>query len=96
MLAQRVMREAGPDAGRRIERAFALVLARPPREGEAKPLRTMLAYAQDRFRSKPEDADALLKQGDSPRPAGVDAAELAAWSTVTSMILNLDAAVTKE
>jgi hypothetical protein len=26
----------------------------------------------------------------------VDPAELAAWSTVTSMILNLDAAVTKE
>ena len=33
-LAQRVIREAGPDAGRRIERAFELVLARAPREGE--------------------------------------------------------------
>lgn len=56
----------------------------------------MLAYAQDRFRTKPADAEALLKQGEAPRLAGVDAAELAAWSTVTSMILNLDAAVTKE
>ena len=95
VLAQRVLTEA-PDTNRRIERAFELVLARAPREGEAKPLRTMLAYAQDRFRTKPADAAALLKQGEAPPPAGVDPAELAAWSTVTSMILNLDAAVTKE
>jgi hypothetical protein len=95
VLAQRVLTEA-PDTNRRIERAFELVLARAPREGEAKPLRTMLAYAQDRFRTKPADATALLTQGEAPRPAAVDPAELAAWSTVTSMILNLDAAVTKE
>ena len=37
-----------------------------------------------------------LRQGEAPPLAGVDPAELAAWSTVTSMILNLDAAVTKE
>jgi hypothetical protein len=56
----------------------------------------MLAYAQDRFRTKPADATALLKQGESPRDASIDPVEHAAWTTVASMILNLDAAVTKE
>jgi hypothetical protein len=96
VLAQRVLREAGPAPDARLARAFELVLARPPRPAEAAPLRNLLAYAQDRFRTKPADAAALLKQGESPRDASIDPVEHAAWTTVASMILNLDAAVTKE
>ncbi|MBI2689407.1 MAG: DUF1553 domain-containing protein [Acidobacteria bacterium] len=96
VLAQRAIKGADSDTVRRIEYAFRLVLARTPREGETKPLRSMLAYAQDRYRSRPADAEALLSQGQSPRDKSIDPAELAAWTTVASMILNLDAAVTKE
>jgi hypothetical protein len=38
----------------------------------------------------------LLSQGDSKRDQSIDPVEHAAWTTVASMILNLDAAVTKE
>ena len=95
-LAQRAIREAGPDTDRRLERAFQLVLGRSPRAREVSPLRSMLAYAKDRYRSQPTDAAALLAQGDSPRDSSIDPVEHAAWTTVASMILNLDAAVTKE
>ncbi|MFN0100930.1 MAG: DUF1553 domain-containing protein [Bryobacteraceae bacterium] len=95
-LAQRAILEAGPDAGRRIEHAFQLVLARAPRTQESTSLRSMLAYAQDRYRSQPKDAAALLSQGESPRDKTIDPVEHAAWTTVASMILNLDASVTKE
>ena len=96
VLAERAIREAGPDTARRLERAFALVLARAPRAAEATAMRSMLAYAQDRYRTKPKDAEALLGQGESARDRSIDPVEHAAWTTVASMILNLDAAVTKE
>jgi len=95
-LAQRTIRDANPDTNSRLDYAFQLVLARSPRPKEQSSLRAMLAYAQDRYRSKPADATSFLKQGDSPRDPSIDPVEHAAWTTVASMILNLDAAVTKE
>jgi hypothetical protein len=96
VLAQRMILEAGSGTDRRLEQGFQLVLARSPRAGEAESLRSMLAYALDRYRSQPKDAEALLSQGDSPRDKTIDPREHAAWTTIASMILNLDAAVTKE
>lgn len=96
VLAQRTILEAGPDTAKRLEHAYQVVLARPPRAKEADSLRSMLAYALDRYRSQPKDAAALLAQGESPRDKSIDPVEHAAWTTVASMILNLDAAVTKE
>jgi cytochrome c553 len=95
-LAQRAILEAGPDTARRLDRTFELVLARRPREAEAAAMRSMLAYAQDRFRTRPKDAEALLAQGESARERSIDVVDHAAWTTVASMVLNLDAAVTKE
>jgi hypothetical protein len=36
-----------------------------------------------------------LTVGESPRDSRLDAAELAAWTTVASVILNLDETITK-
>jgi hypothetical protein len=38
----------------------------------------------------------LVKQGESPLNTKLNASELAAYTTVASLILNLDATVTKE
>jgi hypothetical protein len=48
------------------------------------------------YRNHREGATQLLAVGESPVPAGVDAARLAAWTTVASVVLNLDEAITKE
>jgi len=38
----------------------------------------------------------LLTVGESPRRTKIDAAELAAWTTVASTILNLDETITRQ
>ena len=47
------------------------------------------------YREDPEAAVKLLSVGESKRNEKLDVAELAAWATVASVILNLDETVTK-
>jgi hypothetical protein len=59
-------------------------------------LRSSLAYYSDHYRSQPGEAAKLAGQGDAPQPAGVSASDIAAYTAVTSLLFNLDEAVTKE
>ena len=43
----------------------------------------------------PTPGDQMLAVGESPREGKLDQAELAAWATVCSVILNLDEAMTR-
>ncbi len=95
-LAQRALLEGGKDANARIAYAFRLATARKPTKQEIKVLRTLLdgrlkAYQQDR-----PGALKLLAVGESARNPRLDVAELAAYTTVASVIFNLDETVTKE
>jgi hypothetical protein len=47
-------------------------------------------YANDR-----ESAEQLLKVGQKPVPDGIDPAELAAWTSVARVILNLHETITR-
>ncbi len=96
MLAQRVMLagEATPEA--RIELAFRLVVARRPQPAELAILIEGFQNHLARYRAEPEAATELLRTGEAARDELLDAAELAAYTAVTSVILNLDEAVTKE
>ncbi len=49
-----------------------------------------------RFTLDRQGALALIGQGESPRRAGLDPVELAAYTTMTQLILNLDETLTKE
>ena len=40
-------------------------------------------------------AEALVSVGISPRPKDVDAAELAAWTSVSRVLLNLNETITR-
>jgi hypothetical protein len=91
-LAGRMMRDAGPDEANRIARGFELVLARKPKARESEILLSDFRYYLDRYQSDPAAAAKYLN---SPA-GGKDQVSLAAYTTVASMILNLDAAVTKE
>ncbi|MCU1260175.1 MAG: hypothetical protein JWO80_3060 [Bryobacterales bacterium] len=91
-LAGRMMRESGPDPANRIARGFELVLSRMPKPRESEILLSNFRYYLDRYQSDPAAAAKYLG---SPS-AGKDQFHLAAYTIVASMILNLDAAVTKE
>jgi len=47
------------------------------------------------YRADPQAAKDLLKEGDWPVLQDIDRAELAAWSSVTRVILNLDETITR-
>jgi hypothetical protein len=49
-----------------------------------------------RYRADSKGAEEFLANGDSPRDKSLDTAELAAYTTVASVILNLDETITKE
>ena len=53
-------------------------------------------YQGQRFREHPESAKKLIAVGDAKPEESLDTVELAAWTTVMSIILNLDETVTKE
>lgn len=93
-LAARLIRdEADPRA--RLDRAFQLVLSRPPRAQEAAVLMGLLNRHYNQYAAQPAAARDLLRTGDSPNPAGVDPAELAAWTSVARVLLNLHEAITR-
>jgi len=92
--AERVVAHADSDE-QRLAFAFELALSRGPKAAEAAVLLEVCNAARQRFRDQPVEAQKLLGVGQSPRNVERDAAELAAWTTVTSMLLNLDEAISK-
>jgi hypothetical protein len=93
-LAQRLMIEAGSPE-ERIVLAFRLATARQPSAGEMKVLRRLFDDQWAVFRKDGQAAIKLLAVGESRLNEKLDVAELAAWTTVASVILNLDETVTK-
>jgi hypothetical protein len=96
MLAQRVMREGGPTPEGRLALAFRLVTARMPRAAESKVLLDALEYHRARFREHQASAPRLLAVGEEPADPRLEAPELAAYTAVCNLVLNLDEVVTKE
>jgi hypothetical protein len=94
-LAERMLLEGGAEAAERIDYGFRLVLARHPRAAEAEALQAALADFVKDYQGDREAAKALLGVGES-RTAKVDQRELAAYTAVASLILNLDETVTKQ
>jgi hypothetical protein len=96
-LAERMLNEppAGSTEADRIAFAFRLATAREPSPEETAVLRQILGADLAGFRARPAEARKLLAVGESPRDERLDPAEHAAWTTVASVILNLDEVLNK-
>ena len=75
--------------------ALRLALGRDPKTGEPESLAKFLTSQRDFYKTKPDDAKAFLKTGLSDAGAGLDSAELAAWSQLCRVILNLHETITR-
>jgi hypothetical protein len=93
--AQRILLEGGRSANDRIAYAFRLATARKPGSDEIKVLREVLDHQLAEFGKDTEAAGKLLGIGAFKADPSLDTSELAAWTTIASMILNLDETVTK-
>jgi hypothetical protein len=94
-LAQRMVTEGGADASQRIEHGFRVVTGRAPTKPELTVLAQNLAAQQKRYAAAPEEAKKAVTFGESKPAEKLDAAELAAYTMVANVLLNLDEAVTK-
>jgi hypothetical protein len=93
--ATRVLRECSERPQDRLNRAWQLALQRTPRPSEAETIRKLLDKHLSDYRANPAAAQALLSLGVAPMPDGLDAAELAAWTHVARVLLNLHESITR-
>lgn len=93
-LAQRAMKQSG-DEGDVLDFISRHVLARSFNDTE----RSIVMEDKDEFlawyHTHPDDARALVQIGDSSLDESLDVAELAAWTMVSSQVMNLDEALNK-
>jgi hypothetical protein len=95
-LAERLLREGPPAFEGKLDLAYRLAVSRPVRAAEVALLRAAWEKSLARYRANRADAVALLDQGEATLPRKIALPELAAWTTVANLILNLDEAVTKQ
>jgi hypothetical protein len=91
-LARRMVREGGSTPADRAARGFRLVLARRPTAAEIDRLVRLHDEAQADFRVDQAAATKMATDplGAPPADIGADIPDLAAWTVVANVILNLD------
>jgi hypothetical protein len=94
-LARRIVREGGSNLEDRVRYALQLCLCRPPRSEQVERLTDLYQDEHARYDMNREAALALATEPLGPLPSGMDPAELAAWTTVANVLLNLDGVLTK-
>ena len=95
VLAQSLLEEPGGSDADRIARLYERALARSPRDNERQSLTDFLEAQRAFFRGHPSEASQLLSVGQAPLPAGVDEPELAAWTLVCRVVLDLHETITR-
>jgi hypothetical protein len=95
-LAQIVLLGSAPDEAARISDAFRRVTARPPKPPELEILTRRLAALHQIYARDEDAAKKLLAVGESKPDPKLSVAELAAWTSLATMLMNLDETISKE
>jgi mono/diheme cytochrome c family protein len=94
-LAERIMHEGGPKPESRVALMFKLATSRAPNAREAAEL---LAAYQDHLANYTKNVEAakkLIAVGESKPDTALNPSELAAWTMIGNLILNLDEVMNK-
>ena len=94
-LARRVVKEGGQSVADKARYGFRLTLSRAPHENELARLVNLYERSLTRFQQSAEDAVRMATDPLGAAPADANVAELAAWTVVGNVILNLDETVMK-
>lgn len=93
-LAERTMK-ASPEAAKRIEFIFRAVLARMPDAEERKILADFFEQQKNKYAKAPAEAAKAIGYGEKKADASLDVVELASWSLVANLVLNMDEALVR-
>jgi hypothetical protein len=94
-LGRRMVKEGGATQEAMLQYGFRLCLTRPPHDAELKRLVELLTKAQSKYAKNPKLAMQMATDPIGPLPAGLQAPEMAAWTVVGNVLLNLDEAFAK-
>ncbi len=89
-LARKIVAEGGATPRERAAYGFRRCLSRPPRPAEADRLVALYEETRARYASDPAKAKAMATDPLGPAPEGADVADLASWTVVSNVLLNLD------
>src|SRR5262249_28226829 len=98
-LALKAVQEGGSSDADRMSFAFRRCVARTPSEKEAEVLLGLFKRQTERFSqdgAKPWEFATSDPKNPPKLPDGVTAAQLAGWTAVARVLLNLDETITKE
>lgn len=96
LIGERMMKTEGNSPARRITHAVQLILGREPSNDELNLLKSGYERHLKNYQEHPADAKSLIGIGEYPANPELNLPELATCTTIASMILNLDEAVTRE
>jgi hypothetical protein len=89
-LARRIVREGGPSPADKVRYGLRLSLGRHGSDAEIARLLALYEQARGRFSKDPEQAKKMTTIPLGPPPPGANLADLAAWTVVGNVLLNLD------
>ena len=84
------MVKAGSSPADKARHGFRICLARPPSEKELGALITLYEKTHKRFAQDPDKARVIATKPIGKAREGTNLAELAAWTVVGNVLLNLD------
>jgi hypothetical protein len=96
VFAERVMKEGGSTPEQRLAYGFRVATARLPERRESAILADAFHNDFESFKAKPGSALKYVSHGEHARDEHLDVNELAAYTSVMSLILNLSETITKE
>ncbi|MEO8496619.1 MAG: DUF1553 domain-containing protein, partial [Planctomycetota bacterium] len=94
-LAVRVIRDGGGSGHERLSYAFRQVLGRAASAEEEAVLVPLYQKHYEQYKADPDATSKLLHVGELPIPSEVDNAQLAAWTSIARVILNLHETITR-
>ncbi|MCW3098876.1 MAG: Protein of unknown function (DUF1553)/Protein of unknown function (DUF1549)/Planctomycete [Chthonomonadaceae bacterium] len=95
-LAEHLMQEGGGTLPERLNYAFQRTIARRATPAEIAVLSSLYQKHFQEYTSDPTSAQKLLTAGEHPVPKDLNSTELAAWTSVARVILNLNETITRE
>jgi hypothetical protein len=94
-LARRIVREAGSSPEERAAFGLRLCLCRPPSDLQVRELVALYRTELEQFQLDQAAAQSVATEPLGPLPEGMAATELAAWTVVSNVLLNLDGVLSK-
>ncbi|HVV99976.1 MAG TPA: PSD1 and planctomycete cytochrome C domain-containing protein [Planctomycetaceae bacterium] len=93
--AERILKSGGATPAERIEFAYQTALSRTPRPEEVGILQPALEQFLARYRNDPDAARKAIAVGETKPRADLPETELAAYTLLANLVLNLDETVTR-